>query len=383
MNKTWMICILAVSVCLLLVLKTHERRSLSPYFKSEPVIRLGQFTKARALVPQNKLHLLELWESMLTGRVAPLDRWMRKEYKTLALAHVFTPSGFHLTALLWPFLLLLKKRRQKLGLLSVIGILLSLIPGQSALKRMTSIKINQQFFGTKSGFLFALFLDVLFGSFTDSPLGFTYSFLFLGIIYSGARGITLIVWFYVAQVLIAFSQGALISPLLIFTSPIVNFILSLILPFLFLFSWPLTGWQLSFGLTMLEHTQTLVSFFYSFVMKFPLIEASIALPLIFILIFFRQGRMAILTCLLFSSELNSESLKIPGPSTYEWHANGKILKVVDQKIYREDGICERELVKGIWFETCSPRRRAGKKKSRKLSYLSEGQRKSFPHGWHT
>lgn len=354
-----MILILSISTLLLLILKTHERRSLSPYFKAEPSLRLSHFAEAKTKTPKDKIHLLELWESMLTGRVAPLDRWLRTEYKTLALAHVFTPSGFHLSALLWPLLLLFKKKKkQKIALLSLIAIGLSFLPGQSALKRMTSIKINQQIFGLKTGFLLALFLDLLFGSFTNSPLGFTYSFLFLGIIYSGARGATLFIWFFLAQLLIAFVQGSLVSPLLIVTSPVVNTLLAFILPVLFILSWPLAGWQLSAGLFLLEVTQYIVSFFYTLVMKFPLLEANVALLLFFIFIMMRKGREAILVCLLLSADLNFESSKVPGFASYEWSAKGHIQKMSAEKIYRDDGICRRDLVKGVWFETCSPRRRS-------------------------
>lgn len=363
MNKTWMILILSISALLLLILKTHERRSLSPYFKAEPSIRLSHFADAKLRTPKDKIHLLELWESMLTGRVAPLDRWLRVEYKTLALAHVFTPSGFHLSALLWPLLLLFRKKKQKITLLSLIGAGLSFVPGQSALKRMTSIKLSQQFFGPKAGFLLALFLDILFGSFTDSPLGFTYSFLFLGIIYSGARGATLFIWFFLAQLLIAFIQGSMVSPLLLITSPIVNSLLALVLPVLFILSWPLAGWQLSVGLFLLEQTQTVISFFYSIVMKFPLLDANVGLLLFFIFVSMKHGREAVLVCLLLSADLNHENTKIPVNGSYEWQAKEKVIKVSEGKIYREDGICKRELVKGVWFETCSPRktrRAAGK-----------------------
>ncbi len=299
---------------------------------------------------------------MLTGRVAPLDRWLRKEYKALALAHVFTPSGFHLSAVLWPLFFLLRKKKSKAYLLAAIGALLLLLPGQSALKRMTLIKFNQQFLGLRTGFLLALAADILIGSFSSSPLGFTYSFLFLGIIYSGARGLTLFVWFFIAQVLIAFIQGNLVSPLLLLISPFINSVLAIALPFLFLLGFPLWVWQLKTGLAILKVLQFLVSSSYSLVMKFPLWEVNAVLLLFIIFLLLRQGRLACLMCLLLTTDLNTDNRKIPVPGSYDWVASGRILKVVDQKIYREDGICKRELIRGMWFETCSPRRRSRKKK---------------------
>lgn len=362
MNRPWLISILTLSMFFLLILKTHEKRALSPYFKGEKSFQLGHFQEAKSRVSKDELTLLELWESMLTGRVAPLDRWLRQEYKALALAHVFTPSGFHLSAILWPVMLFLRKRKYKVGILSFIGAGLMFIPGQSALKRMTLVKVQQQFFGMKSGFVIAMLMDIFWGSFNGSPLGFTYSFLFLGIIYSGAKGITVIVWFFIAQMMIAFIQGSLISPLLLLVSPLINFVLALILPFLFLLAWPLCGWQLSTGLWLLKFVQLLVSFCYSVVMNFPLLEVNIGLLLFFLLLACRKARPALLMCLIFTADLNTDIGKIKLSGSYDFHAQGRIIKIIGEKIYRTDGICERELVKGIWLENCSPRRRSSRNK---------------------
>lgn len=363
MNRPWIISITLLSLTLLLILKTHERRTLTPFFKAERSLKLSHFETARKKVAPPDLALIELWESMLTGRVAPLDKWLRLEYKTLALAHVFTPSGFHLSALLWPLLLIFRKKSQKLSILGLIGIALAFLPGQSALKRMTMIKIQQQFFGAKTGFLIALILDILWGSFAGSPLGFTYSFLFLGIIYSGAKGLTLFAWFFLAQVMISFVQGTFVSPLLILISPLINSILAIFLPFLFLLSWPLLDWQLESGLTLLRIMQMIVSFCYKLVIAFPVLEVNAGLLLIFILFLSRKFRIASLACILLTVDLNSENSRIPRSGSYDWQASGVIIKTVDSKIYRVDGICRRDLVKGVWFETCSPRRRSRRNKT--------------------
>ncbi len=361
MNKRWLISITFISLLLLLILKTHEKRTLVPYFKSEQSLKLGHFAQARKHLTPQELPLLELWESMLTGRVAPLDRWLREEYKTLALAHVFTPSGFHLSALLWPLLLVFRKKVQKLWILSFFGLGLLFLPGQAAMKRMTLVKIQQQFFGLKTGFLLAFILDLLFGSLQTSPLSFTYSFLFLGIIYSGARGLTMVIWFYIAQILIAFVQGSFISPLLLLTSPIINSLLALALPLLVLLAYPLWLCQLKLGIFILNVIQVIVSASYKAVMEFPVLEVNTVFLLLTIFFLFKQSRMAILTCLLLSGELNTSTSRVSKSGTYEWHAHGRIIKVVRDKIYRDDGICKRTLVNGVWFETCSPRRRSRKK----------------------
>lgn len=361
MNKPWMITIFTLALMLLLVLKTHEKRSLVPYFKSEPSLKLSHFEAAKKKLSPEEIPLLELWESILTGRVAPLDRWMRQEYKNLALAHVFTPSGFHLSALLWPLMLFLKTKRKRLGTLGVMAFLLSFLPGLGAFKRMTLVKFNQQIFGMKSGFLLAMLLDILFGTFSDSPLGFTYSFLFLGIVYSGARGFTIVVWFYLGQVLIAFIQANQVSPLLLITSPVINTIFALVLPVLFALGYPLWNWQLTAGIFLLKIIQTGVSFIHFYVLKFPLLEVNICFLILLLMLVLRQWRYAVVACLLLSVDLNTDKQKIPVSGTYDGNATGEVMKIVNDKVYRSGGICKRELVRGMWFETCSPRRRSRRK----------------------
>lgn len=371
MNRPWLISILAISLLLLLTLKTYERRALVPYFKGAKTFELSHFREAKKLATPHELTLLELWESMLTGRVAPLDRWLRQEYRTLALAHVFTPSGFHLSALLWPVMLFLKRRKHKIGLLSFIAFGLSFVPGQAALKRMTCVKLGQQFLGLKTGFLIAFFLDILWGSFSDSPVGFTYSFLFLGIIYSGIKGISVFIWFFIAQLLIAFIQGSFISPLLLFISPVINFVLALFLPFLFLLAWPLWHWQLISGLWLLKIVQAMVSFFYTVVMNFPLLEMNVGMMILVSCLIFKRGREAIFISLFITADLNPDHSKMKLGSSFEWQPQGRITKIVGDKIYRTDGICKRELVRGMWWENCSPRRRSSKKiKLKRPSYPS-------------
>lgn len=371
MNRPWIISILAISLLLLLILKTHEKRALTPYFKGGKTFELRHFKEAKKLVSQDELTLLELWESMLTGRVAPLDRWLRQEYRTLALAHVFTPSGFHLSALLWPVMLFLKRRKHKIGLIGLIACGLFFVPGQSALKRMTIVKLGQQFMGLKTGFLIAFLLDIFWGSFSDSPVGFTYSFLFLGIIYSGIKGISVFIWFFIAQIMIAFIQGSLISPLLLFISPVINFVLALFLPFLFLLAWPLWHWQLISGLWLLKIVQSMVSFFYELVMNFPLLEVNSALLILILCLIIKRGREAIIVCLFMTADLNVDHRKLKQGGSFEWQPQGRITKIVGDKIYRTDGICKRELIRGMWWENCSPRRRSSRKsKFKKLSYPS-------------
>lgn len=375
MNKTWLLSILALSFTLLAILKAHELRSLSPYFRSEKVIKLKSFEAARSKVSKTDLDLLELWESILTGRSAPLSRFMKERYQRLGLNHLFTPSGFHLSAVLFPFLKFLKNSKQQLVMLLLIGTGLFFLPGLGALKRMLMIKASQNLLGLHLGFAVAMILDVFFGTFQNSALSFTYSFLFLGIIYSGLHGVALIFWFFIGQVTLAYFQGVDISLLLLLFSPILNFSFALLMPVLFLLSFPLWDWQLTSGIFLLRQVQWLVDHLANAVQWVPMLEINIVMLVVIGLILFRRSKTVLILIFFFAQSLNLDREKIPGSGTNEYVPQGNLVRVVyaekENRIYFSDGSCRMRLVRGMWFENCSPRRRSNRnKKIKKLSYPS-------------
>lgn len=374
MNKNWLLLILAISLVLLSLLKTQEVKTLKPFFKGERVIKLQSFTKARKIVSKEDLDLLKLWESILTGRAAPLSKWMKEHYQKLGLNHLFTPSGFHLSAVLIPFMKLLN-RKYHLLLLGLIGLGLWFLPGLTALKRMLLIKTHQKVLGLKTGFLLALVVDIFFGSFQSSTLSFSYSFLFLGIIYSGLSGIGLIIWFFLAQMLLAYFQNTDISPLLLIFSPLLNLGFTILMPVLFILSFPLWAWQVKLGISLLRILQTLVELCSELSLKFPALEVNIILLTIIGLLLFRKWKTTCLFVLLFCNSLNLDRERTPGISTNEYVPRGIVMKTIYQekqvRVVFSDGSCKLKLVRGFWWENCSPSKRGSRiKKLKKLSYPS-------------
>lgn len=374
MNKKWLLSILLISLVLLCVQKSHELASLAPFFKAERSIKLQNFAKARPHVKKEDLELLKLWESILTGRSAPLSKWMKERYKQLGLNHLFTPSGFHISAVLFPFMKLLKKNLHQLVLLIGLGIALCLLPGLAALKRMVLIKSHQKILGLIPGFIVALLLDVLFGSFQAGALGFTYSFLFIGIIYSGLEGFGLILWFFIAQIILAYFQGSDISPLILIFSPIVNLAFGITMPLLFLLSIPLWNWQLHTGIFILKALQLPIDLFMEISQFIPRIEVNAGLLILIVFILIKKWKFVIGMFLFLSFSLNLDRQKIPGLPAKEYIAHGSIIRTFyDEKqvtVYKDDGICRMKLVRGWWWENCSPRRGSNHKKLKKLSYPS-------------
>lgn len=365
MNKTWLLCILIITLVLLGILKAHELRSLSPFFKSDQVIKLSSFTEARARVSKHDLEHLKLWESMLTGRAAPLSRMLKDKYKALGLNHLFTPSGFHLSAVLFPFLKLIKGKYH-LYVLLLLGFGLFFLPGLTALKRMLTIKTHQNVFGHHLGFILALLTDMMFGSFQEGALSFTYSFLFLGIMYSGLKSFSLIIWFFFAQIILAYFQNADVSPVLLLASPVLNLLFGIAMPALFLLAFPLWDWQLFTGIGMIKILQSVVTFFSNVSLHLPMIEIHSVILILLCLFVFKKYQFAFAVFLFVSSSLNLDRESIPALPSKEFVPQGKIVETFyrekDVLVYFEDGKCRMKLVQGFWFENCSPVRRSSRRK---------------------
>lgn len=373
MNKTWLGLILFISIVLLTLLKSQEINSLALFYKYSPVIKLTHFQNAQHHTTKEDLPLLKLWESILTGRSAPVSKYMKERYQLLGLSHIFTPSGFHLSAVLTPFMKLLKNSRHQLYALLCIGILLWFLSGFAALKRMLMIKTGQNLLGMHTGFVAALLIDMLLGSFQENTLSFTYSFLFLGIIYAGLKGVNLIIWFYIAQIILALFQGNDVSPLLLIFSPILNIGFGLIMPLLLLLSYPLWDWQLNSGLFLLGSLQDAVDLFATLILKLPAFEVNIVTILILGSLVTRRWKFLLVLIFLFSSSLNLQREKNPGLPTNEFVPSGEIIRTVDEEkrivVNFHDGRCQMRLIRGYWWENCSPKRRSRIRKTKKLSYL--------------
>lgn len=371
MKSHWLVGILCTSFLLLSLLKRQEINALTPFFKAAPSIKLSAFDKHKRTLPPPEKALLGIWESMLTGRSTQVNKDLKRSYRALGLSHIFTPSGFHLSAVLMPVKKLLGSNRYLLLLYILLAIPLYFIPGLAALKRMLLIKCGQQLTGQKTGFFIAITLDLIWGSFQQAPLSMTYSFLFLGIIYSGSRGLNLLFWFFVAQAFLALFQNVQLSPLILFINPVLSMLFGMAMPVLFALSIPLWDWQVTIGLYILKILQKIVDHCFYFTTIFPTWEMSIYFVLIFSFLVSKRWKSLGITILILSGSLNIDLQKNMNIGTNEFVPRGSLIKIVygndTDRIYLSDGSCKRKLVRGIWFENCSPRK-GSKHGSKKLSY---------------
>ena len=372
MTKTWPLSFLFIGFFLQAALKTQELGSLTPFFKAERVVKLEYFSRVQKNLNGEDKELLKLWESLLTGRSGPVARWMKERYKLLGLNHIFTPSGFHLSAVLWPLKQFLKTSRSQLTLYLLLGLCFFFLPGMSALKRMLTIKSSQKIFGFKLGFILAICFDITMGTFQDSPLGMTYSLMFLGLIYSGRTGLVLAFWIFLAQMMIAYFQGSFISPLLIVLNPLLSLLFGMIMPILLLLSWPLEDWQLNAGLGILQGIQFLIDHSTEVVRFFPQWEIHFGMALLIGSFSLKRWKELGICFLFLSGSLNLDLNKSPTLGAKEFYPQGKfIVSAVSKKglkAFYEDGNCEAILSHGLWYERCSPIKRSTRK-TMKLSSL--------------
>ena len=165
----------------------------------------------------------------------PRSKKLKQAIKNLNIYHLFTPSGLHLSSLLW-FLALFSLRGIGLCLLFpvVIG-----VDGFFAFKRVYFIKAICEILRRKSlypggyyVFLFVFLIEFVFRA-GINPLSFSYSFLFLGTIYSFRRSspLVLLTGLYFSQALVAsFNEN---------TVHLMAFPLNSVLTFLITMSYPL------------------------------------------------------------------------------------------------------------------------------------------------
>lgn len=361
MISKWTLSILLTSLTLMTLLKEFETRKLFKYYSIESYLQLSQFKAAKLKVKNKDFELLELWESILTGRSAPVSKWIKQQYAKLGLNHLFTPSGFHLSSLTVPLFVIIKNQKFQFIFLILIGLTTLIFTVPSALRRMSLVKIHQKIFGIQGGFLIALFADLIIGGASHSMLSFTYSLLFLGIIYSSEKKGWILILFFASQVFISFNQEILISPLILIFSPILNLLFSLVMPFLFLLSWPLQDWQLNVGLFILRNLQRCVEFTAMMIEYFPQFLPNFIFIIIIISFLTAKKRLIILCLVFYTSELNIDLQKHPGTSTYEFIPQGSVTKMNGSRFYYVNGSCKRELIKGFWWEKCSPKRRGSKR----------------------
>ena len=132
--------------------------------------------------------LAALAEGYVTGQKRGIGRKMRRKHRHLNLLHLFTPSGLHFSALLLFLSPLFKLLRLPLFPIYFTPFFFR---EYYAIKRIAEYKILRYLLNKKEWkidgfwiFLGVFALDFAFGTYRASPLSYSFSYLFLGIIFS-------------------------------------------------------------------------------------------------------------------------------------------------------------------------------------------------------
>ena len=258
--------------------------SKNTYHYKEPVFLINQKEVVQKYFNNNKL--VSVLFAYTIGGQKEVPRSLTTAHKNLYLIHLFTPSGLHLSSLfffLTPLLSFLKFR--SFNYFFAASLLLTLPPffldGFWAVKRVAFLRLLWLVFKKTplklslfTVFILAFILDFFFGTFKDSPLSFTYSFLFLGLIFAGQKwpSIWLPLFLMLGQFVVCFLQDIPFYPLNFFLGFLLTSLFSLLFPLFFLaFCFPqislIAKFFLSIFLFLVENGSTFLknspSFFIS------------------------------------------------------------------------------------------------------------------------
>ena len=216
-----------IACSLFLLVSFHYADTPYPAPSSLKVPQLAQLSKKEQVITRG----------MVWGQ-KPREKAMKSAIANLHIHHLFTPSGLHLSSLLW-FMALFSLERIALLLLLPLVVL---VEGFFAFKRVYCIKLITSLLrmknihvDSKHVFLLVFALEFILRAHL-SPLSFTYSFLFLGIIYSLRHSSPLILltglWF--GQLLISCFQQDLIHLLALPLNSLLTLIITLCYPLILL-----------------------------------------------------------------------------------------------------------------------------------------------------
>ncbi|MCK5074063.1 MAG: ComEC/Rec2 family competence protein [Bacteriovoracaceae bacterium] len=263
----------------------------TPYFITKKRIELRKNFKNKQMA--------ELVMAYVTGDKKRLKRKYKHLHKRLGIYHLFTPSGIHLSALFTlflPLLFLLRKKNTILYFLaSILAVLpLFLLPGFYSIKRLSIMRILKlvfEFFKLRVEifhvFLISFLIDLIAGTGRISPIGFTYSFLFLGIILSQGKNPKFLFPFtlFGGQILINYFSNSTLTLAGPFLGFFATFIFTFLFPVIFLFFWTTPLFPPQFA-------ESILSFFHAIIQKMDSVaiisgyfHSSLPLILLFVIFF--------------------------------------------------------------------------------------------------
>lgn len=185
--------------------------------------------------------------SFITGDKSGITPKTKKSFKKVNLTYILSPSGIHLTGLLFILTYFFKKIKikwvKKLTHFFVLSTFI-FMPSSDSIRRLSFLRILfQANFLTKINlrfeyiFILTFITAYLLGDYQNSPIGFIYSFIFLGTFLSlkNYSKPILILGVFSTQLIIGLFLGEKVSLISIPVGMLASFIFSVLFPFLILF----------------------------------------------------------------------------------------------------------------------------------------------------
>lgn len=195
--------------------------------------------------------------SFITGNKTGISPYTKKAFKKLNLSFLLSPSGIHFTALFIFVAYFLKKIKNKwIRYVTKASIVSSFffLPNFEALKRLGILRLLFQVkflaklkISLETIFFLTFVLSFIFGQYKASPLGFIFSFAFLGTFFSlrDSSKIILILGLFSTQLILALFLGDKVSLLSIPCGLFGSFLFTFLFPVFVLFL--LTFWAIPFN----------------------------------------------------------------------------------------------------------------------------------------
>ncbi len=236
--------------------------------------------------PQKKESLLK---AICEGNKSFVSQKLKNDLKILGLLHLLTPSGLHFSSFLCflaPLFGLVRSKKVSLLLKSLIFISpFFFLTKMYSLKRVAFYKLLKIYLPIKhinSFHLFSItfFVDYLWGSYSQSPYSFIYSFLFFGLVITSwdenSFSNSLFLNLYIGQIFISLIQGSPFYILGPFLGIIITFIFSITFPYLLLsyfsfFKFPFTDFLIELLKSSIQVSSDLATSVPSFLPSWGLI----------------------------------------------------------------------------------------------------------------
>ena len=275
MNRSYYF-ILTVSTIILASIFAQQTRKLNNTHKrsSTPKIIKEKYQKLKKSEFFNESKYsktsIALYHALMSGDKHYLDQDTRKTFMQMGLMHLLTPSGLHLSSLI--FVIKIIPPQWQLIFLLIINTGFFFLDDYFAIKRviifkiislllsmLASIKVKNQ---NQCAFLITFFIDIIIGNFAEGPLSYIYSFLFWGtILFHSGSIFQLSYKLFINLSLTSLISGQMISPASLFLNTPISFLFTLIYPVLFFNFWlPITSFQTSFSLKIIQLFNDLIHY---------------------------------------------------------------------------------------------------------------------------